>query len=228
MTDTIVEFFGPPAAGKSTLARAVATELRDRDIQVTEPTYKLEHERSPIRRYTTKVARSIETTLWAPALARDIVSSVTATGQPTFVEAVKNVVNWLYLASLIRRHKSGILVFDQGLLQATASVLISCRYTFDYDSVLSRLLESSDTYLVVEVIVDLDMVDSRLSNRACNPSRVGRGAGKYTLRQYMAVHQTLGRVLHDNPRIEHLVVRNETSSDIAPNVESVVRSVLNE
>jgi thymidylate kinase len=143
----IVEFFGPPAAGKTTLASALAATLEQNGLGAELIMSSRPAERAPIRSGTTEAFTLLRTGLLAPLMrAAKVVSAVPlifpgAPGDPV----VANLLNLLpprnvlwsiryhrYLSRLCRswrmaRASDRIVIFDQGFVSALSSLALLSR-----------------------------------------------------------------------------------------------------
>jgi hypothetical protein len=143
----IVELFGPPAAGKTTLARALAATLEENGLCAELILSSRPAERDPIRSGTKEAFTSLRTGLLAPLIrAAKVVSAVPLMfpGVPSD-PIVANLLNVLpprnilwsirfrrYLSRLccswrMARASDRIAIFDQGFVSALSSLALLSR-----------------------------------------------------------------------------------------------------
>ena len=168
-----VEFFGMPATGKSTLSRLVAEHLEKRGLPVFQPSYDLAHGGGSGRRLLLKVG----------AVARGCILHPIDSGREvarleSWTHCSPRVLfNWLLVTALLRRsrNKTGIHLFDQGVLQG----LWSIGFEADRDGTLKFLQHPRSQVagwpsLVIDVHASLEQLEARIRARPANRSRVDR------------------------------------------------------
>lgn len=178
-TPITVEFFGPPAAGKSTLARAVATQLQARNIAVRQPTAAIAHGPGRGPRTLRKTARKIRLAagelLARPGASLRALRELLATRQRNTVLLLRMAFHWLLVTALLRRPTPAVRVrlFDQGVFQALWSIALEARRE-DLDRRLPRLLDREVPLPDVLVVLDVspETVQRRLEARQGHESRL--------------------------------------------------------
>ena len=171
----LIEFFGLPGSGKSTMSRRVATLLLRRGLIVDEITFDLDHRRRRFDKVLTKLARLVRYAFAHPRHALSDLVTITATRQATLVDLGKVVFNWLFIASLASRKRSPsrITVLDQGVAQAMWSIGFAARNEKSLDRLLADMPGAAlRPDLIVHVRADFAMIGDRLAARQRRVSRL--------------------------------------------------------
>lgn len=166
-----VEFVGAPAAGKSTLASAVATNLTQAGYDVREPTATIASQ-GRARRIASKLQYSLERILRHPRSTITDLRDILATNQQTVRDFLGVGFNWQYVCGL-RSHQTGdIRLLDQSVLQALWSIGYRAQTSWKHTFETVGLPPNYQSDIVVAVTASADTLESRLGNREANPSRV--------------------------------------------------------
>jgi thymidylate kinase len=171
----LIEFFGLPGSGKSTMSRMSADLLEARGLTVEEVTFELDHRRKAHRRILTKLVHILRFAARYPVRAIGDGIVVASSGQATWKDGCKALFNWLFIASIAARKRaaSQIVMLDQGVAQALWSVRFAARRDAGLDAMLRRARRAALLPdLVVHVRTDLHVVGDRLSARAGRVSRL--------------------------------------------------------
>jgi adenylate kinase len=222
-TDTkgaIVEFFGVPGAGKSTVAHQVGQRLAADGYSVAEPTYTLVHDRTRIRRYLAKMGYAASTTVRRPGRALSSGRLLATTAQPTHSTTAKLLFNWLFVHGVVDAHQGGVRLLDQGLCQAVWSVALRA----DYDRLtelsaraVNALARAGSAHIVV-VEITPETARNRLAARATDESRISPTDADGTIADAFEckakVEKAIVAAAADEPTIDVVRVRNETRADL--------------
>jgi thymidylate kinase len=183
----IVEFFGPPGAGKTTFARALAARLREagRTVDVhlsARPGEECGQTRAgqnfidPLRRLAWPLAQLIALRI-AGAQAKDSSADVLVANLPSNHRfAALRMRQYLVRLSAAwggARHGERITIFDQGYVQAVSSVLLAMNRPCDND-VLTMLLAAPRSDLAIKIEAPIADIEARLRRREQTLGRVGR------------------------------------------------------
>ena len=169
----ILELCGLPGAGKSTVARALVTEIGRRGLEASLPLEEVSPRRARPQRVRRKIRRAAVEAVGHPGDAVRIVRAVARSGQPGVGDVAIRSLNWLVLRAALRRSRSaaGIHVLDQGVVQEL------CSLAFRGDAFAALDLGDPGPGrlgpdLVVLVDVDPAIAQERLISRPGGESRV--------------------------------------------------------
>jgi hypothetical protein len=171
----LIEFFGLPGSGKSTLSRRVGQLLRAQGLGVDEATYDLDHRRRRLERLLAKSTCLARYAAADPRHAlRDLVR-VASTRQATPLDLGKSIFNWMFISSLVSRERSParIVLLDQGIAQAVWSVAYAARRECWLDLLPAdggAVAHKPD--LIIQVRADFRTVGDRLTVREVRASRM--------------------------------------------------------
>ena len=217
----VIEFVGLAGVGKSTLSHRVAEILQQRGWQVEQPTYSVDHEMRAWRRLLLKLRLVTAEAIFHPACAVHSAKAILATRQASAADVIRLTVNWLFMSSLLRKtdHRTGVHIFDEGLLNALWSIGFSAR-SADTPRILGELARQRSTPVVVALIeADIAAVRERHDLRKNGQSRLERTGpaddawdrARQALQQVKATLQTL---TDEGADIEVVAVRNRGSEDL--------------
>lgn len=172
----LVEFFGVPGCGKSTLADFVLQELTKAGVRSSPlSTARLQAAGNRARacgRTLLKITRCLAAMICSPTRGVLLIHCVLATRQQSFRQAFKVLVNLLELSRLCRaRRRSDLVLMDQGVYQALWSVAWSAQHS---DPAIYRrllaLLPKPDA--VVAIAIAAGAIGRRLDDRREPHSRL--------------------------------------------------------
>lgn len=173
----IVEFFGMPGSGKSTIAHEIAGILRERGVEVSEPTRTTDRLASDGGRRLDKFRLAASEGLAQRGRALRGVRTVLASSQSRPHGYPLSLVNWFYLAGLYRQaaQRPGVTLLDQGLLQAVWSIEFGSRSprgqsAESWAELAGELLPPGA--VAVYVNVDDEILRGRLAGRTSGMSRL--------------------------------------------------------
>lgn len=170
----IVEFFGLPGVGKSTLSHRVVQILRQRGIPVREPT---QVGMQILDRHTRIIKKGMFIALEMLISPKSVWLSariIASSKQKSALDFIKTYLNWLYVSSLLRTHinKLGIHIFDEGILQALWSIAFTAE-GLDLSKITRIALRSTAIpYLIVVLQANHETVERRLTERPVCHSRL--------------------------------------------------------
>ena len=176
----IIELCGVPGAGKSSIAHALAGEVRRRGGEVSLPLEEVSPRRTRARRLRRKLRRAAVEFAGHPCASTRTVRAVMRSQQPTRRDVAVRSLNWLVLRSAMRRTSTaaGVHIIDQGLVQE----LCSLGYAGDAASAIDIADPGAGVLapdLIVVVEAELALADQRLEARPGQESRVERaGTGR--------------------------------------------------
>jgi thymidylate kinase len=168
----VVEFVGPPGAGKSTVAPLLEAALAARGWR-TGNRFGLGQLASPrVVRYG-RLARFY---LGHPAEVHAVVRLSSAARSPTpvrLLQGVKYVSVWSYRLAGARRQGYDALILDQAVVQSAWSLMMRGSWNEEtvYDAVARTILSAGGRYLLVYFDVAADVAVKRIAQRPTMESR---------------------------------------------------------
>lgn len=136
----IIDLYGLPGSGKSTISHLAADKLREEGYIVKEPSWKLDMDSSGLKRRFHKVLLSLQFALVNPAKNHALVKILKAV-KNSETSFFKMWINFAYtLCSIKRTKKADFVIMDEGIAQAVLSLyLYSSEQEFkkDYKTLLS-------------------------------------------------------------------------------------------
>ena len=118
-----IELIGLPGSGKSHISRLLAARLREANLPANELTRTIGH-RTGLKRIAAKSGFTLIFLLFHPLLAVKTLLAVARTKQSSCRNLFKSLFNMLFIRGLLStlRNRDRIVLLDQGLIQALASV----------------------------------------------------------------------------------------------------------
>src|SRR3954452_8832640 len=226
----LVEFFGIPGSGKSTMSRRVADILLASGILIDEITYDLDHVRQGAGRLASKFAYILRYTIRHPILTLSFVKRILMTKQKKSSDLYKSIFNGLFVASLAarRRSVSRITLLDQGVAQALWSIGFAARREAWLDVLLSG---DGGTVcrpdLIAQVTADSRAVADRLGARERRVSRLedDLGGGKGALlRAEVSGEMIIARLKADD--VPAITVRNDDVEQLGSGARLVAQAIV--
>ena len=226
----LVEFFGLPGSGKSSLSRHVAEALAAFGLTVDEITYDLDHRRAKPARVLLKLACLVRHVAAVPRQSASSSWRIAGTRQATWSDLRKSALNWIFISSLASRERppNRITLLDQGVAQALWSIGFAARHDLWLDLVLKDGgATAMKPDLVIHVRADRAIISERLSRRVPQVSRLERelGAGERPLiRAELQAEAVIDRLKAAGVRVIEL--SNEEPAALSRNAGVVVDGIL--
>ena len=176
----LIEFFGLPGSGKSSISRQVAKMLVVQGLQVDEITYDIDHRHRRPARLLFKLVRFARYAGTKPRQALFLWAKLAATRQETMYDLAREAMNCMFIASLApRRGLDGkITLLDQGIAQALWSVGYAARHEAWLDLVLDGCEQAVvEPDMVIHVRAGIQTIRTRLSRRNPHVSRLEHDLG---------------------------------------------------
>lgn len=164
----VLDFYGLPGSGKSTISHHLALIL-SKELTVDEPSYNMEHRHRRGIRFMLKSLATIY--LLVTSLRRLLILRKLLLGAGLKMcqkSYFSQILNLSYKINYLTTENSKILIFDQGLCQATASIFWRRDYGTDALSVysnLQRMVGCRKRIVNVYVVSDVETAMDRLTRR---------------------------------------------------------------
>ncbi|WHY76639.1 hypothetical protein QNH20_21490 [Neobacillus sp. WH10] len=170
----IVDFFGLPGSGKSTIAQLAALSLREKGYIVDDYPIYIGNKASTAMRMLVKIKSTIVFSLLHFKFLYGLFKSLGESPFQSFSEAVKQWINICYVITMYNRavRQKKYRIFDQGLAQTAISLTANCKQT-TADFVLNELLKMvniSPDFVYIQANANTALI--RLKSRKCSRSRV--------------------------------------------------------
>lgn len=220
----VLEFYGMPAAGKTYTARQIADELDRNGIIINTLPLRVGQMHS-LRRITLKLWLIFWAVLRHAKLCFSAILLVKVSRPSSNREFARICFNWLYVIGLVIRQRSrdGVLLMDQGLIQAAWSTAYISEAEIDkrYYNFISKLQSCLRVSLIaVKKEADMSTLRNRLSFRTDSNSPLDRGKDGDTDRA-LSVTRKIEKLISDEIGSDisntHLVIggNSATKDDIA-------------
>ena len=174
----LIEFFGLPGAGKSTLSQLVSARLRVRGIAVDETTYVVDHKCGRALRLAKKGTGLVRYAVTRPYNAFRELRQIVATRQSASRDLSRSISTWMFIASIAarRRDRNSVVLLDQGFAQAIWTIGFGARQP----NWLDRFFGNTDlSALMPDAIIRVNANQIVTANRlACRSGGASRLDGK--------------------------------------------------
>ena len=116
---TVVEFFGAPAVGKTSLAKDLADHFRSQGITASDH-FVLVGKMSRMRRIIYKIKSIFPILVTMPGLLVVVVEFIFKSGAKKPATVIRLLINWLFIIAQIHHEKQkyNTVILDQGIVQA--------------------------------------------------------------------------------------------------------------
>jgi adenylate kinase family enzyme len=218
MNNVIVEFYGLPGVGKSTISHEVVSILSRNNVVVVEETRNVDTVTGVLSRQIIKLLLAIKNIALKPIAKFRLIIQLLGIKQSSVLSTIKLLINYLYICQIYKNceNKSSIKIIDQGLLQAAWSLLLENSSDANIDSV-NRLLKDEineikkNTYIVVILEADVNILVERILKRKHGFSRLDVMQDKENLKNKVIQGKKVGETIHqqiqqylDNKEITNL------------------------
>ncbi len=209
----LVEFYGPPGVGKSTIAKQLHTSLRKHGYKTTNKTYENSRIDGTVPRNLNKFKYIFQSHKTGLSNSRRLYNEIKQTNQPKRSQLLNLFLYSHFLRGTMQsvHGTDGIHLFDQGVVQLCWAIQYSGTESFS-PTALFEQYPSFDEHVVVHVTVDPDTVFDRLINRDDGRSRIERQEmTKQTVEAVIDDVQSRFEVVGTHPGLTGLTVQNNTS-----------------
>ncbi|MCH1940702.1 AAA family ATPase [Holdemania massiliensis] len=190
----VLDFFGLPGCGKSTVSHMLADKLRESGYKVYEPSYDLDHNFSSFMRKIFKLEQYIRYSVFHPAKSKRISDLVKDNGYVAFAEKLSQCINITTKLTAIKNAKCDYIIFDEGLLQAAISLSFGTGDQHEVTSNYNKILSVDGSQLEVKSVymqIGTETVLRRLEQRGERNSRVDKETDSEKRKQIIESFQSL-------------------------------------
>ena len=220
----LVEYFGPPGSGKSTLSHNLVNELSKRGLNVKE--LKTNQVKKRYMRVLLKSIYCIIAFAMSPIKSIKLVKKMATTGTISLKSQISNTFNFLhlygfYLFANFQRKKS-IIIYEQGFFQASSSVYIDSGKIEIGKSCFWGMEWLSNPKIVIGVHVNNAELENRLDSRSNNICI----KNDYYKKQGV-VFERMNSYLKNSESLFYFEVDNSNKYQLENNIEEINCYVLN-
>jgi len=229
MTESvIIEFVGLPGVGKSTLSRAVATELETRGTKVHEPIYKRDTY-STHGRIASKARLACRNLIRDPKITLTTTRNIRQSNQQSLSDLVRVLFNLHYVTGVTTTSQSraGVTLLDQGILQARWSVGLRSTQPIIEAIKTAEIPDALLPDLVVFVEASDTTIANRLTTRTDGDTRFTPNTDAFErAREGYSVIKSLANTTSNIPHT--ITIENENQETLKPNaahVADIIQSI---
>ncbi|HKK83496.1 MAG TPA: hypothetical protein VJ958_04625 [Atribacterota bacterium] len=185
----ILDFFGMPGSGKSTISHELAEKLRKKGNIVEEPTWNLDMKYSKIKRRILKSWLSFSYSLRHFREIKNVFSLI-GNCSTSKTDKIKMWVNLSYTMNVINRKSTAdIRILDEGIAQAVLSLYMrsNSRTYEECFQILNRMADKEVKYIYINT--DIDKALQRLRSRTNGKSRVDKVTGAKKMKMLMKTYE---------------------------------------
>ena len=170
----VLDFFGLPGCGKSTVSHLLAIKLRKEGYKVYEPSYDLDHTMNAVKRKVVKMCQYIVYVILHPIKAKKIDALIKQNGYEDFSEKLSQCINIVSKFNAIDKNGYDFIIFDEGFFQAAVSLSLVNDRVLSFEN-LHMMLDAVDPTIRicgVYIQVSKDVSLERMSKRGEKNSRI--------------------------------------------------------
>lgn len=224
----IIEFFGLPGVGKTTISQRVADDLQSAGYRCTEPRRQIS-QRSAVPRILHKSAYVVAGSGRYPSTTVKNTLDILQTEQDSLKSALKIIFNWHYCRGIAACSSSDIRIFDEGIYQALWSVGLSSR--LNWETVLDHVVPPSNSRPSVVIIVDAreGVIANRLANRKDGDTRFNNTSKSHFRRGregFYQIRQIICSFYESNANRKLITVENGQEASLADITDEIVEQII--
>lgn len=170
----IIEFYGFPGCGKSTISHFLVENLKKSGADVMEPSYQIDHKYSPGLRKILKVFYSIRYLCFHPVSSIQLLCMIRKKANGDVKILFSHSVNILYkFFFYCKQKKWDYLIFDEGLIQSWLSMSSRIREDVGRNNpVFVQLREKEPQMVPVYIETSIPCALERMEKRNIHDSRI--------------------------------------------------------
>lgn len=222
----VIDFFGPPGSGKTTISHLLGQKLTEKGYRVDESIYHINSKISHAMRKVIKLGTASLYTFREYAFVREFFGNLDKNTFHNWHEAVTHWLNFCFVLHFLTRKSShDILIAEQGLAQGI--VWLANRGNGNVQELFEKLEKKVGTPIIyVRVQVSEEEILARLQQRNDGKSEVERARDAI---QKVALLKEMNNACDKIKQTKHYVTFDNTfKSDAVDTVPSTVDEQLNE
>jgi hypothetical protein len=211
----VVDFYGLPGCGKSTVSHIVACRLRETGLRVSEPSHNFAHNKSSTIRKAAKILSTIEFVLFNPIKSKQISDIIKKNGHVKKMPFLSQFVNIVFKQNLIRHSgsKYDVIIFDEGIAQDSIGLSVNAENTVFNDVIpssdnfraLINVFKDDYRYIFIELSENVETALYRIDHRNVEGSRIEKTNDVEKKKQLMCSFQVGCSSINElMKRLEHL------------------------
>lgn len=171
----ILDFYGLPGAGKSTVSHLLAESLRKKGHEVYEPTYDLDHNKNSYLRKIYKLLSSGKYGVFHPIRLCLCIILVRRYGYRKIKDVISQTINIMIKYYVLNKtNRYDYIIFDEGLCQSAISLSI-LKLPEKANVIAKYLYKDLDVVFNIKpiyLVTDIEQALMQMDNRNGNDSRV--------------------------------------------------------
>lgn len=172
---TVLDFYGLPGCGKSTISHMVAKALRELGCSVYEPSYVFDHDMGIARRKIAKLWHYIRFSICHYDRSKKVYRLAMENGYKHFYECLSQCVNIVSKYMALKKTDCDYIIFDEGFCQAAVSLSLNNGNCWSVVSNYEKILKICGEDLDLKPVYLKAEIETALENmriRAGRDSRV--------------------------------------------------------
>ena len=200
----VLDFFGIPGCGKSTVSHLLAEELRKKGTIISEPSYDTDHNLSPVSRKSIKLVGFIKEFILHPIKTTILIWNIHQIKNP-LVSSIALAMVIIIRTSEIKKNRGGITILDQGLAQLAISICQNSKDLTKLKQAYELTLKQLETEIDVRKIfisVSADTAQKRAEQRGTLNSRMDREKNTKRKKEILSFYELACNILYNNKGIK--------------------------
>lgn len=168
----VLEFYGLPGCGKSTISHKLADDLRSKGLSVWEPSYEIDRKYGKTMRKVVKFAKLASFAICSHRAYKDVRGLVEGNGYQG-MSAFHQLANIAHKIDSYRiADRWDVTIWDEGLVQSSISLAVNGSKSASENEKCLMTYTGDVKYVKVYAKVDVDAALERMKGRETNDSRV--------------------------------------------------------
>lgn len=225
---TIIEFFGHPGAGKSTISHKLAQELRHSGQKVSEPSYTLVTDLHLIPSLLIRLTKMSNQIIKQPRQSYCSILNIWNSDQKSVNNLLRTTYYHLFTMAEYNRidMNKNIHIFDQGLIQSVWSILLTGEVEVKLNQFIKNFPSIRSNWVVVVVNASEEVIRDRLRQRFFNTTRINvEEELKESLHHFRDMRDNLYSLEKSTDTFD-LIEVNNNSRECIPSEVSKIKDVL--